>query len=199
MQAGRRDARGRAAPMGGDFLEIVLNEAPLCKAMWTFSVNILLLSLAISGITAMLVFFALHYLLVRPMWRITDNMIAFRADPENPSRIIAEVGPQRRNRHRRRRAGRHAARARLDAASAEPAGRARPRGVEDQSRPAQSAGLGATFLRSAFDLARSEGAALRAEADARARTRDRVLPVDALLWCARRRRRPSARPSKSSR
>ena len=81
------------APMtDGDFLEIVLDEAPLCKAMWTFSVNILLLSLAISCITAMLVFFALHYLLVRPMWRITDNMIAFRADPENPSRIIARSG-----------------------------------------------------------------------------------------------------------
>ena len=80
------------APMGGDFLEIILDEAPLCKAMWTFSVNILLLSLAISGITAMLVFFALDYLLVRPMWRITRNMIAFRADPENPSRIITESG-----------------------------------------------------------------------------------------------------------
>ena len=83
-----------AAPMGGDFLEIILDEAPLCKAMWTFSVNILMLSLAISCITAMLVFFALHYLLVRPMWRITGNMIAFRADPENPSRIIAESGRQ---------------------------------------------------------------------------------------------------------
>src|SRR5271169_2336538 len=56
--------------------------------MLTFSVNILLLSLLISGITAMLVFFALHYLLVRPMGRITGNMVAFRADPENPSRII---------------------------------------------------------------------------------------------------------------
>jgi signal transduction histidine kinase len=83
-----------AAPMGGDFLEIILNEGPLCKAMWTFSVNILMLSLAISCITAMLLFFALHYLLVRPMWRITENMIAFRADPENPSRIIAESGRQ---------------------------------------------------------------------------------------------------------
>jgi signal transduction histidine kinase len=82
------------APMGGDFLEIILNEGPLCKAMWTFSVNILMLSLAISCITAMLLFFAIHYLLVRPMWRITENMIAFRADPENPSRIIAESGRQ---------------------------------------------------------------------------------------------------------
>jgi signal transduction histidine kinase len=76
------------APMEGDFLEIILDEAPLRKAMLTFSVNILLLSLVISGITAMLVFFALHYLLVRPMGRITENMVAFRADPENPSRII---------------------------------------------------------------------------------------------------------------
>src|SRR5262245_34301639 len=40
-----------SAPMGGDFLEVILNEAPLCRAMWTFSVNILMLSLAISGIT----------------------------------------------------------------------------------------------------------------------------------------------------
>jgi len=81
------------APMAhGEFLEIVLDEVPLRNAMWTFSVNILLLSLVISGITAALVFLALNYLLVRPMRRITDNMIAFRADPENPARIIAESG-----------------------------------------------------------------------------------------------------------
>jgi len=81
------------APMAkGEFLEIVLDEAPLYAAMWTFSVNILLLSLVISAITAALVYFALHYLLVRPMRRITGSMIAFRADPENPARIIAESG-----------------------------------------------------------------------------------------------------------
>jgi signal transduction histidine kinase len=83
---------GPAPMVEGQFIEIVLDEAPLCKAMLTFSVNILLLSLAISGITAALVFLALHYLLVRPMWRITENMVAFRADPENPSRIITQSG-----------------------------------------------------------------------------------------------------------
>ena len=84
------------APMtDGQFLEIVLDEVPLRNAMWTFSVNILLLSLAISGITAMLVFLALHYLLVQPMGRITRAMVAFRADPENPSRLI--VPSQRRD------------------------------------------------------------------------------------------------------
>lgn len=81
------------APMtDGDFLEIVLDEQPLCKAMWAFSVTILLVSLVISAITAVLVFLALHYLLVRPMGRITQNMVAFRADPENRSRIIAASG-----------------------------------------------------------------------------------------------------------
>ncbi len=80
------------APMGGDFLEIILDEGPLRNAMLKFSVNILILSLAISAITATLVFFALHYLLVRPMRRITANMVAFRADPENPSLVIGESG-----------------------------------------------------------------------------------------------------------
>ena len=77
------------APMGGEFVEIVLNEQPLRKAMLGFSVRILILSLIISAITAALVYLALHFLLVRPMRRMTANMVAFRADPENPARIIA--------------------------------------------------------------------------------------------------------------
>jgi signal transduction histidine kinase len=81
------------APMAqGEFLEIVLDETPLRNAMLIFSVNILLLSLVISGITAALVYLALLYMFVRPMRRITANMTAFRADPENPARIIAESG-----------------------------------------------------------------------------------------------------------
>jgi signal transduction histidine kinase len=35
---------------------------------------------------------ALNYLFVRPMGRITANIVAFRADPENPSSIISESG-----------------------------------------------------------------------------------------------------------
>jgi len=42
-----------AAPMGGDFLEIVIDEAPLRNAMLRFSAILLLVSLLISGITAM--------------------------------------------------------------------------------------------------------------------------------------------------
>jgi signal transduction histidine kinase len=78
-----------AAPMGGEFVEIVMNAAPLRKAMLEFSGRILILSLIISGITAMLVYISLHLLLVRPMRRMTENIVAFRSEPENPARIIA--------------------------------------------------------------------------------------------------------------
>ena len=80
------------APMGGEYIEIVMDEPPLRKAMLRYSVDILLLSLVISGITAALVYLALHYMFVRPMRRITANMIAFRADPENADRVIAPSG-----------------------------------------------------------------------------------------------------------
>ena len=80
------------APMGGDFIELVMDEPPLRKAMLRYSVNLLLLSLLVIGIAAAFVYLVLHYLFVRPMRRITSNMVAFRADPENADRIIAPSG-----------------------------------------------------------------------------------------------------------
>jgi len=76
------------APMGGDYIEIVMNEQPLRKALLRYSVDLLLISLLISGLTAALVYLTLHYTFVRPMRRVTANMMAFRADPENADRII---------------------------------------------------------------------------------------------------------------
>ena len=77
------------APMGGEYIDLVMDEQPLCKAMLRYSTDILFLSLVISCITAALVYLALLYLFVRPMRRVTANMIAFRADPENSDRVIA--------------------------------------------------------------------------------------------------------------
>jgi len=76
------------APMGGDYIEIIMDEPPLRKALLRYSVDLLLISLLISGITAALVYLTLHYMFVRPMRRLTANMVAFRADPESASRII---------------------------------------------------------------------------------------------------------------
>ncbi len=77
------------APEGGQFVEVVLDEPPLREAMLRYSANILVLSLVISIVTASLVYLALHYLFVRPMRRITSNLVGFHADPESPTRIIA--------------------------------------------------------------------------------------------------------------
>lgn len=77
------------APGGGDFVEIVIDERPLRVAMLLYSRNILVLSLAISGITAMLVYFALVGLIVRPMRRMARSIMAFRNRPEDASRVIA--------------------------------------------------------------------------------------------------------------
>ncbi len=76
------------APMGGDYIELIMDEPPLRRAMLRYSVDILLISLLISGITATLVYLALHYMFVRPMRRITANMMRFRANPEDPDRIM---------------------------------------------------------------------------------------------------------------
>jgi len=75
------------APMGGEYIELVMDEQPLRAAMLRYSFDILLGSLLISSIAAALVYLALHYLFVRPMRRIGDAMVAFRADPEGGNRI----------------------------------------------------------------------------------------------------------------
>ena len=74
--------------MAGDFIEVVLPEAPLKAAMIRYGLNVLALSVIISVITAALVYFALNGLLVQPMMRITRNMLRFSQNPEDASRII---------------------------------------------------------------------------------------------------------------
>jgi signal transduction histidine kinase len=81
-----------AAPRGGEFVEVVLAEKPLRRAMLRFSANILVLSLVISVITAALVYLSLLFLLVRPMRRLTAKMTAFREDPENATAVMMPSG-----------------------------------------------------------------------------------------------------------
>ena len=79
-------------PPGTDFIEIVIDEGPLRANLFSFSRNILLLSLLISAITATLVYLSLHYLFVRPLNRLTTDMVSFREDPENASHIVVPSG-----------------------------------------------------------------------------------------------------------
>lgn len=83
---GKRVLRVIGHPEGAPdaLIEIVLDEGPLRAAMLAFSWRILTLSIAISLFAAVLVYLSLQWLLVRPMRRITEDMVAFRADPEGP-------------------------------------------------------------------------------------------------------------------
>ena len=73
-------------------IELVIEEEPLQAAMVDFSWRIFWLSVVISLLTATLVYFALQWLMVRPMGRITQSMVAFREDPEDPDRAIHPTG-----------------------------------------------------------------------------------------------------------
>jgi signal transduction histidine kinase len=77
------------APGSGQFIEVVIDEKPLRAAMFRFSRNVLLLSLVMISITAGLIYYALHHLFVRPMRRLTANLVAFHENPESPAHIIA--------------------------------------------------------------------------------------------------------------
>lgn len=79
----------RPPNMSGDVIEVALREAPLRTAMIGYAVNILILSVILSVIVAGLVFAVLNRVLLTPVKRLTRNMVAFRQNPEDRSRIIA--------------------------------------------------------------------------------------------------------------
>jgi len=69
-------------------VEVLLDEAPLRKAMVDFSARILTLSIAISLFTAGLVYLTLQWLMIRPMRRITQGIKYFREAPEDAARVF---------------------------------------------------------------------------------------------------------------
>ena len=78
--------KGQTPQAGDAWLDVVLDEAPLRKAMISYSWRILGLSILISFVTAAMIFAALQWLLIRPMRNLTQRMMDFRANPEDMSR-----------------------------------------------------------------------------------------------------------------
>ncbi len=76
----------------GDEIDVVIDETPLRAALWHYAGNIFWVTLLVSMITAALVYLALTDLLVRPMMRITRNMVLYREIPEDTARIIVPSG-----------------------------------------------------------------------------------------------------------
>ncbi len=76
----------------GDFVEIVIADAPLKKALLTDLGRLLGIAVFTSIMAGGLVYLFLNLLLVRPMQRITRSMERFRADPEDPRAHIHPSG-----------------------------------------------------------------------------------------------------------
>ena len=74
---------------GADFVEIVIDEAPLRRAMLKFSWSLLLISLLLTVLTAIAVYVALNAMIIGPIRHLAANVMEFEAEPENPQRIIA--------------------------------------------------------------------------------------------------------------
>ena len=79
------------APRDGDgtSVDILLDEGPMVAEMLDYSRRILKLSLVLAAITAGLVFLSLHLLMVRPLRRMSDNLVSFRRAPEDAATVMS--------------------------------------------------------------------------------------------------------------
>ncbi|MFT5064413.1 MAG: signal transduction histidine kinase [Yoonia sp.] len=73
---------------GGLLIEVTMDEMPLRSAMVDYGLNVLALSAVISIITALLLFGAVQYLLVRPIKGVVSHMQSYAKAPEDARRII---------------------------------------------------------------------------------------------------------------
>jgi signal transduction histidine kinase len=74
--------------MSGELIEVSLHEEPMVKAMRSYGLNIFYLSVFLSFVVATMIYAALNRLLVRPMQRLSANMMAFGDKPEDKMRVI---------------------------------------------------------------------------------------------------------------
>ena len=72
----------------GLLIEVTMDSAPLRAAMIDYGIRILILSAVISIFTALLLFFAVRVLLVKPIKGVVASMQRYAAAPEDARRII---------------------------------------------------------------------------------------------------------------
>jgi signal transduction histidine kinase len=74
------------APRGGESIAVTMDEGPLVRAMRTYSLRLSAVTLFMSAIVAILATLAIHFMVLRPVRRLTDNLIEFGANPGFVSR-----------------------------------------------------------------------------------------------------------------
>jgi signal transduction histidine kinase len=80
------------APMDDAFLEITLDETPLTEAMWRFTRNFLSIVMTISAVVVLVIWASIWLMVLRPVRRLTSNIVAFGERPQDADRIIAPSG-----------------------------------------------------------------------------------------------------------
>ncbi len=79
---------GDADGHGGRYVDVVIEERYLRDALGSYSGNIVILSIVISLITAVLVYWSLNTLFVKPLRRLDEAMAVFADAPEDPASMI---------------------------------------------------------------------------------------------------------------
>ncbi len=72
----------------GEFIELAMDERPLYRALVNHSLIILKYSLGLAVLVALMLYMAIHWLLIRPIRALSAGMARFGADPEDEARII---------------------------------------------------------------------------------------------------------------
>jgi signal transduction histidine kinase len=83
---------GLVGPRFDDVIEVVMPEEPLQRAMWRYGTEIFWLSLFVALATAALVYIVISQLLVKPIRRLSRNIVDYSANPEDPSRVVVPSG-----------------------------------------------------------------------------------------------------------
>jgi len=79
-------------PPRGDAVQATLDETPLVEAMWRVSNTFLTISLMVAAVVTCVLWAALWQLVLRPVRRLTSNIIAFGENPQDVTRVIAPSG-----------------------------------------------------------------------------------------------------------
>ena len=80
------------APMDDAFLEITLDETPLTTAMWRFTRNFMSVVMTISAVIVLVIWASIWLMVLRPVRRLTSNIVAFGERPQDSARIISPSG-----------------------------------------------------------------------------------------------------------
>jgi signal transduction histidine kinase len=83
---------GEPVREAGLLIEVTMHTAPLRMSMIDYGLRILWLSAVISIFTAILLFVAVRRLMVTPIKRVVQNMVAYAEAPQDASRVIVPRG-----------------------------------------------------------------------------------------------------------